>query len=287
MDKLPKQGETIHIQDLTSAPGGKGANQAVAAARQGAQVSFIGAVGDDANGRFMTQTLVDNGIDVSHIVTKNVPTGAAYIMLEADGNNTILVYGGANMQVSSEDVLAASELIARADLIIAQFETPIDATMTAFEIAKQHHVMTILNPAPAQKIGPELLALSDFVTPNETEAAALISRSVEFNQASLNQAAAAFEKLGVKNTLITLGEHGSFYKLADQSGMIPSFKVKAIDTTAAGDTYIGSFAANLNGDFSNLVQALTWASRSSSLAVQKAGALPSIPNFEEVQAAMQ
>lgn len=284
MDKLPERGETIHINSLTSAPGGKGANQAVAAARQGAQVSFIGAVGDDANGRFMKQALADNQIDVSRIVTKSVPTGSASILLEADGSNTILVYGGANMQVTVEDVQAAEDEIAEADAIITQFETPIPAAIRAFEIAKKHHVMTILNPAPAKKIDAELLRLSDFVTPNETEAQVLIDQDVAFNQDSLMNAAQALEKLGVKNTLITLGKSGSFYKVADKSGMIPSFKVKAVDTTAAGDTFIGVFAANIKNDLSNLVPTLIWASRSSSLTVQKAGALPSIPTFAEVEA---
>lgn len=284
MDKLPERGETIHINSLTSAPGGKGANQAVAAARQGAQVSFIGAVGDDANGRFMKQALADNQIDVSRIVTKSVPTGSASILLEADGSNTILVYGGANMRVTVEDVQAAEDEIAEADAIITQFETPIPAAIGAFEIAKKHHVMTILNPAPAKKIDAELLRLSDFVTPNETEAQVLIDQDVAFNQDSLMNAAQALEKLGVKNTLITLGKSGSFYKVADKSGMIPSFKVKAVDTTAAGDTFIGVFAANIKNDLSNLVPTLIWASRSSSLTVQKAGALPSIPTFAEVEA---
>ncbi|EHN58473.1 Ribokinase [Oenococcus kitaharae DSM 17330] len=284
MDKLPERGETIHINSLTSAPGGKGANQAVAAARQGAQVSFIGAVGDDANGRFMKQALADNQIDVSRIVTKSVPTGSASILLEADGSNTILVYGGANMRVTVEDVQAAEDEIAEADAIITQFETPIPAAIRAFEIAKKHHVMTILNPAPAKKIDAGLLRLSDFVTPNETEAQVLIDQDVAFNQDSLMNAAQALEKLGVKNTLITLGKSGSFYKVADKSGMIPSFKVKAVDTTAAGDTFIGVFAANIKNDLSNLVPTLIWASRSSSLTVQKAGALPSIPTFAEVEA---
>ncbi|MHA5096627.1 ribokinase [Oenococcus oeni] len=287
LNKLPERGETIHLNGLTSAPGGKEANQAVAAARQGADVSFIGAVGNDANGRFMKQTLSDNKIDVSHIVTKKVPTGSAYIMLEADGNNTILVYGGANMQVSVEDVRAASSLIESADAIITQFETPVIAAVEAFEIAKRKDVLTILNPAPAQKIDPKLLSISDFVTPNESEAQVLIDQKVQFTKESLNNAALSFEKLGVKNTLITLGEHGSFYKFGQQEGIIPSFKVKAVDTTAAGDTFIGSFTANLKPDLSNLTDALTWATRSSSLTVQKAGALPSIPTFEEVETAMR
>lgn len=283
MHKLPERGETIHIDGLSSAPGGKGANQAVAAARQGAQVSFIGAVGDDANGRFMKKTLADNGIDVTRIVTKALPTGSASILLEADGSNTILVYGGANMQVTVEDVQAAADDIANADAVITQFETPIATAVRAFEIAKKNRVMTILNPAPAMKIDAELLRLSDFVTPNETEAQTLIDQAVTFDRDSLTQAAQAFEGLGVKNTLITLGKAGSFYKVGEKSGMIPSFKVKAIDTTAAGDTFIGAFAANIENDLSNLVTALTWASRSSSLTVQKAGALPSIPTFEEVE----
>ncbi|AZZ60929.1 ribokinase [Oenococcus sp. UCMA 16435] len=287
LNKLPKRGETIHLSELTSAPGGKGANQAVAAARQGADVSFIGAVGNDTNGRFMKQTLSDNKIDVAHIVTKPVPTGSAYIMLESDGNNTILVYGGANMQVSVEDVEAASSLIESADAIITQFETPISAAIKAFEIAKRKNVLTILNPAPAQKIDPKLLSISDFVTPNETEAQVLIDQKIQFTKDSLNSAALSFEKLGVKSTLITLGEHGSFYKVGQQEGIIPSFKVKAIDTTAAGDTFIGSFTANLKSDLSNLTDALIWATRSSSLTVQKAGALPSIPTFEEVETAMK
>ncbi|KGO32563.1 ribokinase [Oenococcus alcoholitolerans] len=287
IEKLPEQGRTIHINDLTNSPGGKGANQAVAAARQGAKVIFIGAVGNDNNGEFMKKTLADNGIDTSYIVQKPAATGSATILLEKDGNNTILVYGGANMQLSPEDVLPVEKEISQADAIVAQFETPIETTIAAFQIAKKHHVMTILNPAPARTIAPKLLALSDFVTPNETEAEALTGRKVSFQLDSLEKTADDFDKLGVKNTIITLGSHGSFYRVNGKSGLIPSFKADAVDTTAAGDTFIGAFAANLDSDLDNLTESLVWASKSASLTVRRLGALESIPVFEEVEKAFR
>ena len=169
---LPQQGETLAMDDASTAPGGKGANQAVAAKRLGADVNFIGAVGDDQNGQLLLDALQADGIDTAHVAElSGVATGAAYIMLEADSNNTILILGGANRQVNESNVAAADATIKASDVLIAQFETPMVATLSAFKAAKAADVMTVLNPAPATKdIPAELLALTDLVVPNETEA---------------------------------------------------------------------------------------------------------------------
>lgn len=168
--RMPLPGETLAAADKTSAAGGKGANQAVAAARSGAQTAFVGQVGTDNGGEMMIKDLQDNGIDTTGIRENDqVGTGSAAILLDEDGQNSILVYGGANQQLSVDDVAAAKQQIAAADFVIAQFETPQAATLKAFQIAKENGVKTILNPAPAHKIDPALLKLTDLIIPNETE----------------------------------------------------------------------------------------------------------------------
>jgi ribokinase len=282
LDALPLQGQTTPIKELSSAPGGKGANQAVSAARQGANVSFIGGIGNDVNGQFMKSTLEANGVNTDFIGTKNVPTGAAYIMLEDDGHNTILIFGGANQEVSVEDVKKAEQILVDADVVITQFETPQESAIAAFEIAKANGAMTILNPAPGKFIEEKLIELSDFVVPNETEAEIITGVLIDWEKENYKEIADQMTANGIKNSIITLGERGLYYKVGEQEGLLPSYKVNAVDTTAAGDTFIGAFAANLAEDFSNLEESLKWASRASSLAVQKKGAMPSIPTFEEV-----
>jgi ribokinase len=284
LSKLPLQGQTTPINGLSTAPGGKGANQAVSAARQGAQVSFIGGIGKDVNGQFMETTLEANGVNVDHLSKKDVATGAAYIMLEEDGHNTILIFGGANQAVTVQDVENARSAIEAADVVITQFETPQEAAVAAFEIAKNTGALTILNPAPGKIIDPRLIEISDFVVPNETEAEIISGIPVDFEKQNFKEVSDKLIEMGIKNPIITLGEFGLYYKVGDAEGIIPSYKVKAEDTTAAGDTFIGAFAANLLSDFSNLEETLKWASRASSLAVQKHGAMPSIPSFEEVGA---
>ncbi|QMU07447.1 ribokinase [Levilactobacillus suantsaii] len=285
--RMPQPGETLLTENKTSAAGGKGANQAVAAARSGAQTRFIGKVGNDEAGRFMVESLTDDQVDTSAIITdETVGTGSAFILLDEAGQNSILVYGGANQQVQAAEVAAVEDEIAQADFLITQFETPQAATLKAFTLAKQHGVTTILNPAPAATIDPAILKVTDLVVPNETESASLTGIPVT-DVASMDANAKRFLEMGVKSLIITVGSKGAYYATPAGSGFVPAFKVKAVDTTAAGDTFIGALSSQLKPDLSNIETALTYAQRASSLTVQGLGAMPSIPTYAQVQAASQ
>lgn len=285
--RMPLPGETISTLGKSSAAGGKGANQAVSAARSGAQTFFVGEVGKDSGGEMMLNDLRENGIDISGIrENAQVGTGSAAILLDEHGQNSILVYGGANQQLSVDDVNAAKKQIMEADFVVAQFETPQAATLRAFELAKENGVTTILNPAPAQKIDPAVLKLTDLIIPNETESQALTGIIIT-DETSMLMSAAKFAQMGVRNLIITVGAKGAFYCTQDGYNFIPAFKVNAVDTTAAGDTFIGALASQLKPDMSNIEKALVYAQRASSLAVQKMGALPSIPTKQQVIAASQ
>lgn len=284
--RVPQPGETLQMNDRSSAAGGKGANQAVAAARAGAETSFIGQVGNDDAGKFMIESLKDDQVDTSGInVDSGSGTGSAYIFLDENGQNSILVYGGANQKVTATEVHNGAKQIKNADFVVTQFETPQFAAIEAFKLAKEAGAMTILNPAPASEMLPELLELSDIVIPNETESASLTGIEVT-DEASMMANAAAFEKMGVKNLIITVGSKGAFYSTEDgRHDFVPAFKVKAIDTTAAGDTFIGALSSQLKTDLSNIKEALTFAQRASSITVQRLGAMPSIPTKAEIEAA--
>ncbi|MGQ4558655.1 ribokinase [Levilactobacillus hammesii] len=283
--RMPLPGETLSTENKSSAAGGKGANQAVAAARAGAETRFIGKVGNDDAGRFMVESLQEDKIDTSAIVTdKTVGTGSAFILLDEEGQNSILVYGGSNQQIKEAEVLAVEDDIAKADFLIAQFETPQAATLAAFTVAKQHGVTTILNPAPAAKIDPAILKVTDLVVPNETESAVLTGIEVT-DRASMDANAEKFREMGAKNLIITVGSKGAYYATEKESGFVSAFKVKAVDTTAAGDTFIGALSSQLKSDLSNVESALTFAQRASSLTVQGLGAMPSIPTYDEIIAA--
>ncbi|MCT3076352.1 ribokinase [Leuconostoc citreum] len=284
MPRMPLEGETMALTDVTTAPGGKGANQAVAAARQGAEVSFIGAVGNDANGQFMRATLLTNGVNVDAVTTNgDVPTGSAYIMLQDSGANTILIHGGANQALTVADL--DKTMIADADTLIAQFEVPLDVIIAAFKVAKANGVQTILNPAPAvYDLTPELMAVTDIILPNETEAQLLSGLTVENDEAVLNRVSDDLLSQGVSRSVITLGDAGSFVADGQKRWWAKPSKVKAVDTTAAGDTFIGTLATVIAPDFSNLDDAIHRASVASAIAVTRAGAIPSIPTSDEVEA---
>lgn len=285
--RMPLPGETLAAEGKSSAAGGKGANQAVSAARSGAQTAFIGEVGKDNSGQMMLDEMKANGIDVAGIRENDqVGTGTASILLDENGQNSILIYGGANQQLSPTDVEAAKDKITAADFVVAQFETPQAATLRAFQLAKANGVTTILNPAPAQKIDPEVLKLTDLIIPNETESAELTGVIIT-DETSILISAAKFAQMGVRNLIITVGAKGAFYCTQDGYSFIPAFKVNAVDTTAAGDTFIGALSSQLKPDMSNIEKALVYAQRASSLAVQKMGALPSIPTREQILAASQ
>lgn len=282
--RMARPGETLHTHEIFTAGGGKGANQAVAAARLGAKTHFVGAVGKDDAGAAMLELLNEEHIDTTGVAKLDkVATGQAFVIVDDNGENRILVHGGSNMAFTPEHVVAQSDKIAASDLVIAQFESDMKATLAGFKEAHQNKITTILNPAPATKdVLPELLAVTDMIVPNETEAQILTGVVVD-DEASCQQAAAKLHAMGVAAVLITLGHRGTFYSFNGQSGIVPAFKVKAVDTTAAGDTFIGALSSVLKPDFSNLTDAIRYANQASSLTVQRFGAQPSIPYLHELQ----
>ena len=281
--RFPKPGETLHIdQAQREFGGGKGANQAIAAGRLEAETTFVTKVGKEGNADFIIEDFKEASINTEYILTAdNEETGQAFITVSEDGQNTILVYGGANMTLSAEDVMAAEQPITEADFVVAQLEIPIEAIEQAFKIAKANGVTTVLNPAPAIDLPKSLLALTDIIIPNETEAELLSGISIT-NQDNMKETVEYFFKLGISTILITLGEQGTYYATENESNIVPAYKVEAIDTTAACDTFIGAFVSQLNKDLSNLEQAIQFANQASSLTVQRQGAQAAIPTRDEV-----
>lgn len=281
--RMVRPGETIHASAHYTAAGGKGANQAVAAVRSGAGVSFIGAVGTDAPGAEMLNLLKKEGIDTSGIkIITGEATGQAFIMVDDQGQNSITIYGGANDKVADELIFSNENLLTACDFVIAQFETPVVPTIKGFAVAREAGAKTILNPAPAMtKIPKKLLQITDLIVPNETEAETITGVKVS-DEESAKAAATKFHNLGIQAVIITLGAKGAFYDFQGHSEMIPAFKVKAVDTTAAGDTFIGAMTSVLKSDLSNLSEALIFANKASSLTVQNYGAQPSIPYKKDI-----
>ncbi|MCC1475461.1 ribokinase [Staphylococcus aureus] len=283
VERYAQPGETLHVEEAQKAfGGGKGANQAIATARMQADTTFITKIGTDGVADFILEDFKVAHIDTSYIIkTAEAKTGQAFITVNAEGQNTIYVYGGANMTMTPEDVINAKDAIINADFVVAQLEVPIPAIISAFEIAKAHGVTTVLNPAPAKALPNELLSLIDIIVPNETEAELLSGIKVT-NEQSMKDNANYFLSIGIKTVLITLGKQGTYFATKNQSQHIEAYKVNAIDTTAAGDTFIGAFVSRLNKSQDNLADAIDFGNKASSLTVQKHGAQASIPLLEEV-----
>lgn len=283
VERYAQPGETLHVEEAQKAfGGGKGANQAIATARMQADTTFITKIGTDGVADFILEDFKAAYIDTSYIIkTAEAKTGQAFITVNAEGQNTIYVYGGANMTMTPEDVINAKDAIINADFVVAQLEVPIPAIISAFEIAKAHGVTTVLNPAPAKALPNELLSLIDIIVPNETEAELLSGIKVT-NEQSMKDNANYFLSLGIKTVLITLGKQGTYFATKNQSQHIEAYKVNVIDTTAAGDTFIGAFVSRLNKSQDNLADAIDFGNKASSLTVQKHGAQASIPLLEEV-----
>lgn len=284
LTNMPKPGETMHAHEIFHAGGGKGANQAVAAKRSGARTSFIGGVGADSEGQQLLDLLTKENIDTSGIAEiQGATTGQAMIMVDAAGENSILIHAGANNAFHEQEVLKNKQLITNSDFIIAQFESSLDATILAFSIAKDAGKTTILNPAPARETIPtELLEKTDIIIPNETETEIITGIRVTDHN-SLVAAAEKLHELGIGIVIITLGSAGAFYHTEKEHGIVPAFKVDAVDTTAAGDTFIGALSSTLQPDLSNLKEAILYGNLASSVAVQSYGAQPSIPYREALE----
>ncbi|MDX7923366.1 ribokinase [Aeromonas media] len=283
---FPRPGETLTGHSYQVVPGGKGANQAVAAARLGAAVSFIARIGDDAIGHQMKAGFAADGIDVSAVEQdERLPTGIAIIYVSDEGENSIGLSTEANGALDTAMVRRHEALIAGAHTLLLQLEVPLDSVLEAARLARAHGTRVVLNPAPAQPLSADLLALVDLITPNQTEAELLTGVKVT-DEASAAQAAARFHQMGISDVMITLGSQGVYCSNARQQQLIPGFRVEAVDTTAAGDTFNGALlAAELAG--ASFQDAVRFAHGAAALSVTRFGAQSSIPGKQEVDTFLQ
>jgi ribokinase len=279
--RIPVPGETILGGDFLMVPGGKGANQAVAVARLGAHAVFVARLGDDVFGRKSLDNFRSIGVDVRHVtLTANAPSGVALITVDAAGNNAIVVAPGANAKLSPEDVYRAQSDICSAGAVVAQLEVPLATVQCVAELAYHAGVPFILNPAPARKLAPKLLAMTAVLTPNETEAQILTGIEV-VDADSAGTAADLLLKTGVKAVIVTMGAKGCLLAEGGTRELIRAEKVKVVDTTAAGDAFTGSLAVGF-GQGHSLRHAAIFATRAAALSVTKMGAQPSMPTMQEV-----
>ncbi len=280
-EKLPKPGETVMGKKFFMNPGGKGANQAVAASRLGGAVVFIARVGNDLFGKQAIFTFKKEGIDTSFVVADpQNPSGVALISVDDKGENSIVVAPGANRALSVEDIQRAESAVAAAEIVLTQLEIPMTTVefigKTVFALGKK----LILNPAPAAKLSDELLKHVFIITPNETEAEILSGIKVS-DVESAEVAAKKIRDRGVKNVIITMGANGAYILSADFKGVVAAPLVKSIDTTAAGDVFNGALAVALS-EKSSIKEAVEFANRAAALSVTKMGAQSSIPYKKEI-----
>jgi ribokinase len=282
--RLPRAGETLAGQSFVTVPGGKGANQAVAAARLGASVAMIGCVGDDAYGEQLRTALLAEGIDCQAVTRiSGESTGVALIVVDDSSQNAIVIVAGGNGHVTASVVDSFDALLAEAEVIICQLEVPFDTVGHVLQRGHELGKTVILNPAPASGPLPaEWFAWIDYLIPNESEATALTGLPVD-STASADAAASALLAAGVSKVIVTLGEQGALFASASRSEHFPAPKVQPVDTTAAGDTFVGGFAAAL-ADGKSESDAIRFGQVAASLSVTRSGAQPSIPTFAEVQA---
>ena len=280
-ERHPKVGETVAGTDVLYFPGGKGANQAVAAAKQGVLTTLIGRLGEDAFGRDLRTFLAAQSVDLGSVKdTADAHSGTAVITI-ANADNTIVVIPGANALVSAADVAAAS--LAKGDVAVSQFEIPLPAIMAFFQRARAAGATTILNPAPARAVGAELLALVDILVLNETELGVLTGAELNENDEPQYFVEAARPlRAKARCICITLGRRGVLALVGGEAMLIPGRSVKAVDTTGAGDCFVGALAAQLASNKSTR-DALTYANAAASICVQRMGAAPSMPTANEVK----
>ena len=279
-DNLPLPGQTILGGRFVMGPGGKGANQAVAAKRLGGNVEFICKVGHDIFGKNAADGYKKEGIDISHILYSTEPSGVALILVDKTGENVISVAPGANGDLSVEDIESIANVIKEADYLILQLEIPTDAVIRAAKIAHEAGVYVILNPAPACRLPNELFQYISLITPNQTETELMTGVKL-INEQSFITAVENFNRMGVKDVIITLGSKGSLVCYDGKNEFVPAIKVDAVDATAAGDTFCGAVCVALSQG-KNLKEAAVFATKAASLTVQKMGAQDSIPSINDI-----
>jgi len=285
VERFPTPGETIAGREFAVIPGGKGANQAYAAARLGGRVSMVGQVGGDVHAELLKRNLAEVGVDVAHVeIDESASSGIAVITVDAQGQNQIVLIAGANGTFDVEQLMKSEEVIAQAGFVLLQLEIPLSTVERAARIGKANGALVILDPAPARRISDELLALADYVTPNETELAALTDSSFGEHLVARDAEAKARELLsrGVRKVIVKMGAQGALLVSAEESQSWPAVPVTPVDTTAAGDAFNAAFAVAL-ADGRAETEAGRFATAAAALSVMRRGAQPSMPTRGEVE----
>ena len=274
--KIPDPGETIGDGKYSKAFGGKGFNQAVAATKAGGQVEFLACVGSDEDGKQIISTLSGDGAKTENVeFLEGASTGAAFIFVDDKGENSIVVTPGANKEMTIDNIKAWEDIISRADFLVMQMEIPYECVSLAAEIANRNNTFVLLNPAPACKIDSRLMSYTDLLVVNEKEAEVISGKLL--NETGLEKMASYLNELGARSVIITLGSEGSYLLNGDPGEKFSAYRVVAVDSTAAGDTYCGSLVAYLADGKKGMTEAMHFASAAAALSVQKLGAYPSVP----------
>ena len=280
-DWLPRIGETVIGRDFARIPGGKGANQAVAAARLGGNVSMIGCVGDDIFGSVLLENLHKNKVDIQNIkVVDNSSTGLAMIIVN-NGDNCIILSSGANFEMKAEDIESLERFISGFDILITQLEIPMEIVRMTLRMAKKNGLFVILNPAPAQNLDDETLRCVDVIVPNETEAEHLTGNPIADDQ-SLRDGIRFFHEKGIPHCVITLGSKGVVYGGPDGIVRLPAMTVQTVDTTAAGDSFVGALAVQISQNV-EISEAIRFCNMAAALTVTRHGAQESLPTRAEME----
>ncbi|MGL4732982.1 MAG: ribokinase [Fusobacteriaceae bacterium] len=280
-ERSPRGGETLFGKEFRQIPGGKGANQAVAMGKLGADVIMLGKVGTEGMGETLLNSMKKDGVKTDKIEKSSLTTGIAKIIVEENGQNRILVVPGANGDVDNTYIERNIETIKNSDILVCQLEIPIESVKYAFGKAKEMGKITVLNPAPAAHLDEEIIKNSDYIIPNETELEIITGIKTDTLE-GVKEAAASLLQKGVKGLLITLGSKGSLYIDRDREIMTPAYKVKAIDTTAAGDSFIGGFVKGISQGM-EIGQAIELGTKVAAISVTRVGAQTSLPTQEEVK----
>lgn len=284
--KLPQPGETLQGKSYIIVPGGKGNNQAVAASRLGAQVKFVGRVGNDGFGEEVLQIMADQKVDVSQVLRDpNNGTGLAVISVDEKAENSIIIISGANFALNESDVQRASQCMQDARVLMLQLEVPLDACLQTARCAQEHGVTVIFDPAPAIPMPADAFPLMDYITPNEIETEILTGLKPA-NAEDASRAAKLLLAKGVGTAIIKLGAKGVYFENNEEKGFIPPFKVHPIDTVAAGDAFNGGLAVAIS-EGKPLAEAVRWGAAAGAIATTRKGALPAMPYRDELLAMLK
>ena len=283
-EKIPIKGETVLGKNHLVGPGGKGSNQAIAAARLNGNVNFITKIGKDNHADMAIKLYKETGVKTSSIIQdENLSTGVAGIMIDENGNNAINIISGAAEQLNNQDIDKNLDILKKSKIFLTQMETPEVVTIYSLKKAKENECITVLNPAPARNINKDDFSLLDFFTPNETEAEFYLNKKIKSEQ-DIKDAANEFLKKGVKNIIITLGQKGVYFANKNEEYFIDALKLKdeVVDTTGAGDAFNGAFVVALANEL-KYKEALQFANKVAGISTTRLGAASSMPNLKEVE----